>query len=206
MKIITSVSVCVKNKTRSNIFLDGVFYCSMDNMIVVKHGLKEGVQITEEELESLQKENEFSTAFDKALNYVARYKKTRKQVIDYLVKKGYLYALAVEVVKKLQSYGFVDDRDYATSFVNEKSKNNGKMLIKMQLRAKGVDEKTADNAVGEIEDETPNAIAVAKKYMRSKENNRDNLLKCYRYLLSKGFSFESAKSAIDCLKGGEDDY
>lgn len=206
MKTITSVSVCAKNKSRSNIFLDGVFYCSMDNLIVVKYNLKEGIEISEEKLNSIQKENEFSTAFDLALTYVSRYKKTKKQVVYYLIKKGYLYVVAIEVVKKLSSYGYVDDKDYATSFVNEKSKNNGKLLIKMQLRAKGVDEKTAENAVGEIEDETPNAIAVAKKYMRSKENNRDNLLKCYRYLLSKGFSFESAKSAIDCLKGGEDDY
>ena len=80
------------------------------------------------------------------------------------------------------------------------------MLIKMQLRAKGINKTTAEDAVDELEDETPTAIIIAKKYMRSKEINKENLAKCYRYLLSKGFSYESARSAINQLGDTEDDY
>ena len=53
MKTITSVSLCVKNKARSNIYLDGAFFCSMDNLIVLKYGLKADMQIEEERLSSL---------------------------------------------------------------------------------------------------------------------------------------------------------
>ena len=81
MKTITSVTVCVKNKARSNIYLDGAFFCSMDNLIVLKYGLKADMQIEEERLSQIQEENEFSTAFELALNYVARYKKTKKQIV-----------------------------------------------------------------------------------------------------------------------------
>ena len=79
------------------------------------------------------------------------------------------------------------------------------MLIKLQLRAKGIDKATAESAVEEI-DEQPASIELAKKYMRSKEVTKENLAKCYRYLLSKGFSYESAQNAIKSIKDVDDDY
>ena len=75
----------------------------------------------------------------------------------------------------------------------------------MQLRAKGVDKSIAENAVEEM-DEQPAANQLAVKYMRSKELTKENLAKCYRYLLSKGFSFESAQTAIKAIKEVDDDY
>lgn len=206
MKTITSVTVCVKNKSRSNLYLNGDFFCTLDNLLVVKYGLKEDMQISEEHLAKIQEENEFSTAFDLVLNYVSRYKKTRKQVVEYLLKKGYIYSLVVKVVDKIEGYGFIDDQEYARSYAKQSSKTKGKMLIKMQLRAKGINKTTAEDAVDELEDETPTAIIIAKKYMRSKEISKENLAKCYRYLLSKGFSYESARSAINQLGDTEDDY
>ncbi len=206
MKTITSVTVCARNKSRSNIYLDGEFYCSMDNLLVLKYGLKPEMQISPEALSEIQEENEFATAFDKALTYVSNSKKSKKQVVDYLIRKGYLYSLAIKVIKKLEEYGFVNDDDYARSFVQESAKTNGKMLIKMKLRAKGIDKDTAENAVDEIEDEAPSAKRLAQKYMRSKEITKENLAKCYRYLLSKGFSFDAAKDAIKSFGEVDDDY
>ncbi|MBQ7408394.1 MAG: RecX family transcriptional regulator, partial [Clostridia bacterium] len=162
MKTITQVSVQQKNKSRSNIYLDGSYYCSLDNLLVIKYGLKAGVQIDEQRIIEIQEENEFSAAFDLALGYISKYKKTKKQIIDYLLKKGYLYPIAFKVVEKLASYGFADDNDYAKSFVEQSSKSKGKLLIKMQLRARGIDEKCADNAINDIEDETPAAILIAQ--------------------------------------------
>ena len=94
----------------------------------------------------------------------------------------------------------MDDSDYARAFAEQNSKNKGKMLIKMQLKAKGVDEKTANSAVENLGDETPQAIELAKKYLKNKEYDFKTLSKCYRYLLSKGFSYDAVSSAINTLK------
>ena len=200
MKTITQVTVQQKNKKRSNLFLDGVYYCSLDNILVVKYSLKAGLKISEEKLSQIQEENEFSAAFDLALGYISRYRKTKKQLVEYLEKKGYVLSLANKVVEKLSSYGYVDDSDYARAFAEQNSKNKGKMLIKMQLKAKGVDEKTANSAVENLGDETPQAIELAKKYLKNKEYDFKTLSKCYRYLLSKGFSYDAVSSAINTLK------
>ncbi len=44
-----------------------------------------------------------------------------------------------------------------------------------------------------------------KKYMRGKENNRENLYKGFKYLLSKGFAYDTAKSALDSYDIGDED-
>ena len=54
-------------------------------------------------------------------------------------------------------------------------------------------------------DELPAARAIAEKYSRNKEKTRENSLKCYKYLLSKGFSYETAKEATDEIFKNEDD-
>lgn len=204
-KTITALTVQAKNKNRSNLFLDGAFFCSLDNLIVVKYSLKAGIEIEQEKLQAIQEENEFSFAFDLALNYVSRFRKTKKQLIEYLLKKGYLYPLCCKVVDKLIGYGYVDDSDFARAFVEQNSKTKGKLLLKMQLQSKGVDKKCAEQAVENI-NETPQAIELAKKYMRNKEDTRENKAKCYRYILSKGFSYDSAHDAINALGGDTDDY
>ena len=74
------------------------------------------------------------------------------------------------------------------------------MLIKMQLKAKGVDEQTANLAIENLGDQTPQATELAKKYLKNKPRDFKTLSKCYRYLLSKGFSYEIISSVIDSFK------
>ena len=82
MKTITQVTLQQKNKKRSNLFLDGVYYCSLDNLLVVKYSLKPGTKITKQKLVEIQEENEFSYAFDLALGYISRYRKTKTVVVQ----------------------------------------------------------------------------------------------------------------------------
>ena len=205
MKTITKISVQEKNKKRSNLFLDGNYYCSLSNMVVLQYRLKVGQEIEEQTLCEIQEENEFSEAFDLALGYISKYVKTKKQLTEYLMRKGYTYPVAFKVVEKLASYGYVNDESFAKRYVEANSKNKGKFLLKRELALKGVSEKCADSAINGVFDENENAFNLAKKYMRGKENDFKTLQKCYRYLLSKGFSFESAHEAISKLKGDDDD-
>ncbi len=200
MKVITKISVQEKNKKRSNIFLDGSYYCSLSNIVVLQNRLKVGQNIEEQTLCDIQRESESSEAFDLALSYISKYTKTKKQLLEYLMRKGYTYPVAFKAVEKLESYGYVNDENFAKHYVEANSKNKGKLLLKRELALKGINEKCADNAVNGILDEGESAFNLAKKYMRGKPNDFKTLQKCYRYLLSKGFSFDSAHDVISKLK------
>ncbi len=197
MKKITDIKPPVKNKTRCSIFLDNAYYCGLELETVMRNRLKIGTEIDEDRLEEIQEESERSRALDKALGFIARSKKTEKQIEEYLAGKGYLPATIDYAKNKLKEYNFVSDSDYAEDYVGTYSRNKGKRLLKLELLHKGVSEKDMETALDNLNDESENAARVAGKYMRGKDRTRENAAKCYRYLVSKGFDYDTAKTVSE---------
>lgn len=205
MNKITDIKPQVKNPTRCSIYLDNAFYCGLELETVMRYRLKIGTEIEKEKLDEIQADSEKSRAFDKALNFISRSKKTEKQVRDYLMTKGYLDKTIDGVIEKMASYSFIDDADYSADYARSVSKNKGKRLIAMELKRKGVSDEDMSAALDNLGDELPSAVAVAEKYSKNKEKTRENSLRCYKFLLSKGFSYDTAKEAVDKIFQNEDD-
>lgn len=209
MKTITDIKPQVKNPTRCNIYLDNSFYCGLELETVMRHRLKIGASVSPEDLDEIQAESETMRALDKALNFISRSQKTKKQVAEYLEGKGYLEKTIEAVLDKMSAYKFVNDRNYAKDYARSASKNKGKRLISLELKRKGVSDEDMSEALGDIDDETEAEAAakIAEKYLRSKEKTRENAVKCYKYLLSKGFDYETAKEAANkIIKDEEDNF
>ena len=207
MNEITAILPQVKDKTRCNIYLDGRFCCGLTLETVVKNRLKVGCIVSEERLAEMQLESEKNTAFDKALTHLSATRKTEKQIRTYLAGKGYLSAVIEHVLEKLRSYNFVNDGEYADAYVEHASKRKGGKMIRMELRGKGVADEEIDAALSLVDEETEIATAtgILQKYMRGKEVNKETLQKAYRYLISKGFSYDIAKSALSAFGECEED-
>ena len=207
MKTITDIKPQVKNPTRCNIYLDNSFYCGLELETVMRHRLKIGASVSPEDLDEIQAESETMRALDKALNFISRSQKTKKQVEDYLESKGYLKKTIEAVLDKMSAYKFVNDQNYAKDYVKSASKNKGKRLITLELKRKGVSIDDMSEALNDIdgETETEAATKIAEKYLKNKEKTRENAVKCYKYLLSKGFDYETAKEAADKIIKDEDD-
>lgn len=207
MKTITDIKPQVKNPTRCNIYLDNSFYCGLELETVMRHRLKIGASVSPEVLDEIQAESETMRALDKALNFISRSQKTKKQVEDYLESKGYLKKTIEAVLDKMSAYKFVNDQNYAKDYAKSASKSKGKRLISLELKRKGVSIDDMSEALNDIDDETETEAAtkIAEKYLKNKEKTRENAVKCYKYLLSKGFDYETAKEAADKIIKDEDD-
>ena len=204
MAKITESSVQNRDKSRANIYLDGTFYCGIRLETVYNFHLKVGMDVSPEEIEEIQFDSEKSQAFDKALGYVSKSMKTKRQVKDYLISKGYLPAIVDYCTSKLIEYKFVDDDEYCKSYVRSYKKNKGAKLLEQELRSKGIDFNLIDQALdGEYTGGNENAQRIAEKYLKNKEINKENLQKAYRYLLSKGFSYEEINLALKGFKREE---
>lgn len=198
MDEITAITPQVKDKRRCNIYVDGRFCCGLTLEATVKNRLKVGQTISQERLSEIQLESEKQTALDKALTHLSATRKTEKDIRKFLRDKGYLSAVEDFVVEKLRSYNFVNDGEYAESYVESAAKRKGSRLIRMELKNKGISEQEIESAMellgSEQEEET--AKEILQKYMRGKSVDLQTLQKAFRYLMSKGFSYETAKSAI----------
>ena len=207
MNEITAITPQVKDKTRCNVYVDGRFCCGLTLEATVKNRLKVGAIVTEERLAEIQMESEKNTAFDKALTHISSTRKTEKQVRAFLQTKGYLPVVIDYVVEKLRSYNFLNDGEYAEAYVESVAKRKGGRLIRMELRQKGVSDEEIDAALNTLDGETELAAATAilQKYMRGKAFDRETLQKAYRYLMSKGYDYETAKSALATLGEMDED-
>lgn len=205
MPEITSVETQKKDKTRCSIYIDGAFYCGIKLEVAVKYRLKAGMHIEKSELDAIQLETEKSQAVDKAMTHLSASMKTQKQMRDFLGKKGYSPAVCDYVLEKLRYYNLIDDVQYCRAYING-ARGKGKRALQAELIKRGADRRAIDNALGDFEEDCGEALLVLQKYMRGKENSRENILKGYKYLLSKGFGYDTAKSAAQAFGECDEDY
>ena len=206
MKTITELKVQEKNKKRVSVFLDGEFYCGMGLFTVMQNRLKVGEQVDEKRLAEIAAEDNYSEALDKALNYIAKAMHTKMQVIVYLKKKEYDGKTIARVIDKLQEYGYIDDEMYAKKFAEERSRREGKRKIALELKVKGIDPKISETVLDDEFSEDEGCRRVAEKYLKGRPLDRELKQKCYRYLLSKGFDYDVAKSTLDKISRDDEDY
>lgn len=201
MPIITSITAQVKNSERCNVFVDGEFLFSASLEVVMRNALKVGKEISVSELKAVIIENDKAKALEKAISYISKTLKTKRQVKEYLLKKGYSEDVAYYCIDKLKEYNLIDDANFAKRYVECNSKTQGKRLYEYRLMMKGVKKEDIEKGVAQLDvDGKANAKYVADKYLKNKEITKENLSKTYRYLMGKGFSYEEADFAISSYK------
>lgn len=205
MAEITSIEPQKKDAKRCNVYVDGRFYCGIKLEVAIKYHLKSGMQIEKSQLDEIQLETEKSQALDKALTHISLSPKTKKQIADYLSKKGYTEAVQAYVLERLEYYKFVDDYAYCRAYVQSVT-GKGKRALEADLIKRGADRKAIEEVLEEIEEDGGEAMKILQKYMRGKEFTKENLYKGFKYLLSKGYSYDTAKSALEELGDGNEDY
>ena len=203
MAEITSIEPQVKDKTRCNVYIDGRFYCGIKLEVAIKYHLKSGMQIDESKLDEIQLETEKSQAIDKAMTHLSATMKTERQMRDFLVKHGYTETVCDYVIERLQYYKFIDDYAYCRAYVNS-VRGKGRRAIEADLMKRKASRDAINSVLEEFEESGDEAFEILKKYLRGKEINKVNLLKGYKYLLSKGFSYDTAQAAME--KFNVEDY
>ena len=203
MSEITSIEPQVKDKTRCNVYVDGRFYCGIKLEVAIKYHLKAGMNIEKQRLDEIQLETEKSQALDKAMTHLSACMKTKKQMMDFLAKKGYTEAVINYVLERLEYHNLVDDYAYCRAYVNS-VKGKGKRALEVDLIKRGADKNAIQAALEEAEEDLEEAATLLEKYLRGKEIDKKTLYKGFKYLLSKGYEYETAKSALEKFGENED--
>ena len=201
MPEITQITIQTKNKKRCNLFVDGQFFAGISVETVVKNRLEVGAFVEAKDLQSMIEQSERAEALSKAADYVSKSLKTKKQVKDYLLRKGYSEEIAWYCVDKLKEYNYIDDKEYSKRYIESVSKDNGKRLVEYKLMMKGVRKEDVESAYQDVEiDSKENAKNIADKYLKNKDKSKETLAKAYRYLIGKGFNYEEATYALSFYK------
>lgn len=143
---------------------------------------------------------------EKAYNYAIKYLKnikTKKDVYDYLIRKGFSDKETSEVCDYIEELGLVDDDLYVKFFVEDsfRIKNKGSRKIVYELKQRGIDDDKIEEAIEEASDMEYEALkeAYERKLEATKSETdpykRKN--KIIRFLISRGFDYSDIKDIVD---------
>lgn len=207
MPKITNISQQKNSKERCNLYVDDQFFAGVPLEIVLLHRLKVGDEVNTDKLKNIIFEADKSKALDKALTYISKSFKTKREIKEYLLKKGFSEEIAWYCIDKLKEYNYVNDVEYSKKYIESTNKTQGKNLSKYKLMSKGVRKEDIESALEDSEiDYVKNATALAEKYLKNKDKTKENILKCYKYLIGRGFSYEEADSAISNIKNSVEEW
>ena len=198
---ISDITVQEKDKERCNVFIAGEYAFSLSLEIVMKYRLKKGSEIDEKELNLIKEEDEFAFALKRAVNYLSKSLKTKKELKTYLTGKGFSEKAVKYATEKLVSYGYIDDYAYAKQYLENCKKTQGDRLSDYKLMQRGISKEIIAKVREEVENNSfENAKVLAEKKLKNKEINKENIFKVYRYLIGRGFSYEEAEHAVSFFK------
>ena len=199
MGIITDVKFQKKNHARVSVFVDGEFFCGMQSITAAKEGIKPGAEIDEAWLLQAIAESESAEAFDKALSYLSKAPRTKKEIENSLYKKEYPSFAVNATIQKLTDYGYLDDERYVDGYLSFYSGDRGVKRLKVDLMQKGVDKNLLEEKLSALPRQEDAARLAAKKYLRTHRDADKNKLRAHLY--SKGFEYSVISDVV-----GEDDY
>ena len=194
--IITKLKQGVKNPNRVNVFVDEKYAFSLDVVQVVDFKLKEGMEISEEDLTELKKASEFGKLYQRTLEWVLTRPRSEKETRDYLYKKIYekkLDKIYIDrIIERLESKKYLDDTKFAEWYVENRFVKKGisRRRLKMELAKKGIGKDIIEQVVNLRDDEEEIRKIIAKK--RNKYDDE----KLISYLSRQGFDYQLARNLV----------
>lgn len=111
-----------------------------------------------------------------------------------------------EVIGRLREYGYLDDAKFAQSYASLRLRERsiGRRRLERDLWLKKVDKKTAETALDEVFESTPEEElidrAIAKRVrLRGRPKTREDAKKLFDHLLRLGFEFELVSEKVRAL-------
>lgn len=196
---ITEVSPQKNNPQRVNVYADGEYVFSLDDVDALVMGIKPGKEITARDVENCLFESQFGKAKAKALELLSHKALTVKMLQDELGKKGYDEVVIEQVVSEFQELGYIDDMNFAMLYLEyAASKLWGEKKIRYELSQKGVDANVIEDALSSFELPGAKEVAELIKQKYSGEDLTDFKVKqkIMRFFASRGFDFSLVEEAL----------
>ncbi|MFP7299722.1 recombination regulator RecX [Neobacillus niacini] len=207
MAIITKITTQQKNKDRFNIFMDygkGEEYAfSVDSDVLIRFHLRKGLEIDDLSIIEIQYQDDIRKAYNLAVNYLARRMRSEKEIRDYLVKKEVEEPAINEVLHKLAAQRYINDEEYAFSYVRTQinTTDKGPDLVRMELKERGISESIIKQSLAQYsnDEQIEKAIKITEKLFKksTRESGRIVKQKAEQLLVRRGYPYDIIQLALN---------
>src|SRR3972149_7031176 len=139
MPTITSIKP-QKNGKRVNVYIDFKFGFGLDLQTYLKEGLKVEQELSVKQIETIVKQGEFQSTYDKMLRFATLRPRSEKEYNDWLFKHKVHESLKEELFNRLKRLELLDDKKFARWWVEQRQsfRPKSKRILNQELRIKGV--------------------------------------------------------------------
>ncbi|MCL4491410.1 MAG: recombination regulator RecX [Nitrospirae bacterium] len=145
-------------------------------------------------------EDNLKSALKYAFKLLGYRDRSRKELYDRLVRKGFSQGVAEETVSYLEDRGFVDDAKLAEGLKRDavERRHFGKRGVKACLVKRGISGDTADAVAGAEEEYTGTAQRLVEKRLRLLKGCGEETVKrrLWGLLARRGFSPDTIKTVM----------
>lgn len=195
---ITKISPAVKTPGRYNIFVDGSYSFSLDEVQLVSQKIKKGDEVDEVELEELKSDSEFGKNYIRAIDLISRRFRSEKEIIDYGFRKKWTKINTTKIIDRLKQHGYLDDYRFAENYVRSRTNMSkySNRRIRMDLQRKGIKSEIIDQLLSDSDnDQTTLDQLIVKRI-----NRYDSDSKLIAYLARNGFRYDDINRALTRYK------
>ncbi|MCL4397792.1 RecX family transcriptional regulator [Patescibacteria group bacterium] len=193
---ITKLEYQKKNPERVSVYVDGKFATGLNVNDIVKLGLYNGQEISQDYLNKIIAESDFGKAFNASLNFLSFRPRSEYEIRQYLKRKK------VEdidgVVEKLRQIGQINDEQFAAWWVEQRStfRPKGKRALEMELARKGIKVKLPKDKESEGEKAMRAIQKKLKLWSQEKLGEQKWREKIMRFLISRGFDYDTVEEVL----------
>jgi regulatory protein len=205
--IITSIEE-QKKKGRFNIFLDGEYAFGLYRETIYHFGLRTKDELDEKRAEELKSYDEINFGKKVAYRFLNFKPRSEKEVKSKLKSHKLSDESIDKIIDSLKEFKFINDEQYAKMYIESKVslKPEGRRSLKIRLAQKGIGKETSEKTVEENyteETEFQKARELAIKYQKKVKAKTpiEKKQKCYKHLLSKGFSYDLINRVLKIEEG-----
>ncbi|MCR4927765.1 MAG: recombination regulator RecX [Lachnospiraceae bacterium] len=162
-----------------------------------KYGITEGLECDDSLYYKIEKEVLKKRILARCGYLLAKCPYTEKELKEKLTKDHYPQKLVDMAVSKMKDFSYINDEDLALRYMELNRTKKSTRLIMKELEQKGVDKGILDEMpVDESNEDVLEALA-EKKCKGADLSDIKQKNRVYRFLLSRGFSFEEVSAILE---------
>jgi regulatory protein len=212
MPVITKLSEQKRRANRRNVFLDGRFAFGCNLNVVAKFRLREGMNLSTEQVREIEEGEVRQECFDKAMEYLGTRLHSRSELTRKLTRREYGESVIGVVLDELSRLGYLDDARFARTkaLSAAEHKKHGRRRAMVELLKSGVKEDVARGALDQVYD-SHDSLAVARELARKQAPRLRKLdpqvarRRLVGMLQRRGFEYDDIRPVIDQVLGSSNE-
>lgn len=184
------------------IMVDGEYGFTLTDLDLSLSGLRVGHELSISDVEQYLKKAKQDQAYGLALRFLGVRARSKREVEQYLVRKGCSLAESEEAMIKLEALGLVDDEKFAQAWVADRValRPRSQVRLAQELYAKGVSKEISAIALSKLMpgQEVDQLKTIIARKRRSSSAADDK--KLIAYLQRQGYRWDQIKQAMAGLE------